>query len=814
VNTHDLFISYNWQDAETVERLAQGLRDHGLNPFLDRWYLIPGLSWPDRLERLINECHAVAVCLGPCGLGRWQQREMYLALARQTREPGFPVIPVLLPSAEPSLTFLTLNTWVDMRKGVGEPLQLEILAKAVHGEPPSPSLVETIVARICPYRGLRPFREEDAGFFFGRDSFVGSLVKAIGQHQLVAVIGPSGSGKSSVVSAGLLPRLRRIDPNSCIWEIVEFRPGDRPLQSLSASLLPLLEQEISEVDRLMEMGKLAKALAEQAIRLRDVVESILAKQEGTDRLLLFVDQLEELYTLCSDETTRRRFLAELMDAAVHGRVTVVFALRGDFYGHALKFRSFADMLQGSVLNLGPMLRDELRMAVAEPAHRIGADFEKDLVERILDDVGEESGNLPLLEFALTELWARRQGGLLTHKAYRAIGGIRGAIVQRAETVFGSLKEPEQDLARRIFVQLVRPGEGTEDTRRRARLDELLSYFPTPSEQGRKVIKHMADARLVVTGLEESTNEETVEIVHEALIRGWDRLRGWMKEDRVYRVWQERFRVALRQWEESGRDEGALLRGVPLQEAGTWMNQRPESLSDLEKLFIQTSHEHAEEEKELIFRQKIAREERLRWESELHEAMNVLATGVTWEITAMQEALMQNNSEEVLYSLQRMEAAARRAYDDLKYILNDLRDPVLERKGLFYALKNYASAIGQGKVVVEGSEIGNVPIKIQHTLYRIAQEAISNALKYARIRERNDGRILVEVAANDDIVTLTVTDNGTGFDTSIIQKRGSTSTFSRMRDLAMALGIVLSIESSVGKGTEVSAQVRIETAREK
>lgn len=814
MNTHDLFISYNWQDAETVERLVQGLQDHGLNPFLDRWYLIPGLSWPDRLERLINECHAVAVCLGPYGLGRWQQREIYLALARQTREPDFPVIPVLLPNAEPSLTFLTLNTWVDMRNGVDDLLQLEILAKAVHGEPPSPSLIETIVAKICPYRGLRSFREEDAGFFFGRDSFVALLVKAVEQHSLVAVIGPSGSGKSSVVSAGLLPHLRRIDSNSCIWEIAEFRPGDRPLHSLSASLLPLLEREISEVDRLLETGKLAKGLAEQAICLCDVAESILARQPGTDRLLLFVDPLEEVYTLCSHETTRRRFLDELMDATVRGRVTVVLTLRGDFYGYALRYRPFADILQGSVLNLGPMLRDELRTAVAEPARKVGADFEKDLVERILDDVGEEPGNLPLLEFALTELWVRRQGVLLTHKAYRAIGGINGAIVQRAESVFGNLKESEQELARRIFVQLVRPGEGTEDTRRRARLDELLSSFPSSSEQMGKVIKHMADARLVVTGLEESTNKETVEIVHEALIRGWDRLRGWMKEDRVFRMWQERLRVALRQWQESDRDEGALLRGSPLQEAEVWMNQRPDFVNDLEKLLIQTSRRHEEEAKELIFRQRIAREERLRWESELHEAMNVLATGVTWEIEIIQEALVQNTSEEVLYSLQRMKAAARRAFDDLRYILNDLRDPVLERKGLVYALMNYASVIGQGQVVVEGGETANVPIKVQHTLYRIAQEAISNALKYARIRERADGRILVEVAANDDIVTLTVTDNGAGFDTSIIQKQESTSTFSRMRDLAVAFGVVLSIESSLGKGTKVSAEAQIETAREK
>jgi hypothetical protein len=200
---YDVFISYHWRDHSKVEPIARELREkHGLKPFLDRWYLVPGQSWPQALQETLRSCRAVAVLIGPGEMGPWQQREMYFALDRQARDPKFPVIPVLLPGADPVLGFLGQNTWIDLREHAAEPAPINILALAVRGEPPSPELREqlsTTMATICPYRGLLYFREEDAAFFFGRDTTISQLTGAIKNNSLLAVVGASGSGKSSVV---------------------------------------------------------------------------------------------------------------------------------------------------------------------------------------------------------------------------------------------------------------------------------------------------------------------------------------------------------------------------------------------------------------------------------------------------------------------------------------------------------------------------------------------------------------------------------------------------------------------------------------
>lgn len=208
----DVFFSYHWRDHVPVEAVARALIERGLRVFLDRWYLTPGQPWPQALERTLASCHAVAVFLGADGLGPWQQRERDLALDRQGREPGFPVIPVLLTRTDPALGFLKLNTWVDLSANVADQAALEILCAAVHRQSPGPAGLQQIAAvraEICPYRGLRPFREEDAEYFCGREAFTEKLTEAVERGSLVAVMGASGSGKSSVVRAGLIPRLRQ-----------------------------------------------------------------------------------------------------------------------------------------------------------------------------------------------------------------------------------------------------------------------------------------------------------------------------------------------------------------------------------------------------------------------------------------------------------------------------------------------------------------------------------------------------------------------------------------------------------------------------
>jgi signal transduction histidine kinase len=443
-----------------------------------------------------------------------------------------------------------------------------------------------------PYRGLLAFREQDAPVFFGREAFTHELERAVRDQPLVAVVGPSGSGKSSVVFAGLLPRLRPEDG----WLTASLRPSDRPFHGLAAALLPLLGSDRGETEWLVETRKLGEALGRGEVALSDVMDGVLTQHSGTGRLLLVADQFEELYTLCRDPDERQRFLDRLLAPLrveappFPPRLTLVLTLRADFVGHVLSYRPLADALQHADLKLGPMTRRELRDAVERPAHRLGVRIEEGLTERVLNAIGHGPGNLPLLEFALYRLWDRQRDSRLTHAAYEEIGGVERALASYAEEVYARLGPTEQGRAQQVFIQLVSPGQGTEDTRRLARRAEVR-------EENWGLVSRLATARLVVTGRDQATDEETVEVAHEALIREWGRLRGWLEADRAFRTWQERLRAAIRQWEALGRDAGALLRGVLLAEAEGWLGRRPDGLAPAEQLFIGASRERQDQEEQ-------------------------------------------------------------------------------------------------------------------------------------------------------------------------------------------------------------------------
>jgi len=456
--------------------------------------------------------------------------------------------------------------------------------------------------KISPYRGLFAFREEDAQFFFGRETFTNMLVDTVqNQHQpLVAVIGSSGSGKSSVVFAGLVKHLR----DAGNWHIVDFRPGSRPLFNLATALVDhtkpdfstayhqkesqIIGPVLSRTERLREIRNLASDLEQCENGLRDVVDDMLCV-DPNQRLLLVADQFEELYTLATDAQERKTFLDRLLEAIKYcPNFTFVITLRADFLGQALSCRPFADALHYADLKLGPMTHDELQAAVEKPAALLGVTIEEGLVERILATVSAEPGDLPLLEFALTQLWSKQLHAQLTHAAYDEIGGIEVALAGYAEEAYNHLNFEEKERAQRIFIQLVHPGEGAEDTRRVATRAEV-------GEENWDLVTRLADARLVVTGRDEKTDSETVEIVHEALIRNWLQLNLWMQLDREFRHWQEQLRSAMRTWESSDNDEGALLRGKPLADAQYWQSQRFLELSAVERSFIGLSVEFRERE---------------------------------------------------------------------------------------------------------------------------------------------------------------------------------------------------------------------------
>ncbi|MFN2107594.1 MAG: BTAD domain-containing putative transcriptional regulator [Candidatus Promineifilaceae bacterium] len=435
----------------------------------------------------------------------------------------------------------------------------------------------------CPYRGLSAFRESDAPFFYGREAFTGRLAVSITTGaRVAAIVGSSGCGKSSVIFAGLLPKIRAQGE----WLICTLRPGNQPFHRLSAVLSPHLEATDINNNGHLAPQKLLDALQEDAMSLSDAAQQVLADNPEAQRLLLVIDQFEELYTLCMDEGLRLQFLKMLTDAAEEGRqgmiapLALVLALRADFMGQALSYRPFADILNDSAIILGPMNREELRTVIENPTVQQGAAFEPGLVTRILDDVGEEPGNLPLLEFALTELWDRLDQGWLTHAAYEEIGKTGGALAGYAENVYLTLDENKQADMQRVLVQLVQPGRRTEDARRLA-----LRHEFSPESWG--IVQYLADKRLVVTGQDE-IDSESAELVHEALIHNWDRLSSWVNADRSFRLWQEQLRAARRQWEASNYDDGALLRGAPLATAENWLKERPGDLGELERRYIEAS----------------------------------------------------------------------------------------------------------------------------------------------------------------------------------------------------------------------------------
>lgn len=482
--------------------------------------------------------------------------------------------------------------------------QIQTLATAVSTptDPATPILSPTFqMPDKCPYRGLFAFGEEDAANFFGRETFTQRLLDAVEKQQLLAVVGASGSGKSSVVLAGLVAKLR---PNPD-WHIITFRPGPQPFQALAAALVADQNPADSEGQQRQAATQLAEDLRTKKNLLLPLLRQILAENNPAKRLLIVTDQFEEIYTLCTDQTMRRAFLDLLLEALDIANfrdlpiLSFVLTLRTDFLSQALTYRPFADALQHADIKLGPMTRRELSLAIASPARRFGLLFETGLVARILDDVGDEPGNLPLLQFALTELWEKAREGYLTHAGYDAIGGVEGALARYADREFNQLSAAERQQARRVFIQMVRPGAGTEDTRRLAERREL-------GESNWLLVQKLADARLVVTSLAPN-GQETVEVVHEALIRGWGQLRAWMEEDRAFRAWQERLRAALRQWQMSELDNDALLRGTLLAEAEGWLAERESFLNRNERFFIEESLKLRTTEQQALEHERLERQ---------------------------------------------------------------------------------------------------------------------------------------------------------------------------------------------------------------
>ncbi|MBE7557297.1 MAG: serine protease [Anaerolineales bacterium] len=440
---------------------------------------------------------------------------------------------------------------------------------------------------LCPYRSLEAFTEVDAEFFFGRERVVERLVESLRREpRFLAVLGPSGSGKSSLVQAGLIPHLSRgAVPSSNRWEVMVVRPADQPFHQLAAQGLTGGPEDLA-----------------------GAVQSWLDSHPDRERLVVVLDQFEELL-VTGPEEVRRAFLAQLttlLEAALP--VTLVLVLRDDFYSRfAQEVPALLLWLERGLVNVPPLLaRVEVQHIIKGPARAVGLTFEAGLVEDVLKDALESASAgegqvgrstiLPLLEFALTQLWERRRDGVLTHEAYETIGGVTGGLTQWADRAYYGLEQEQQQLARRVLTDLVHLGDesqGLPDSRRRRLLGSL---YRAESDQKtvHRVVRQLANTRLLVTGRDSERGQETVELIHDALLREWALLQSWLKEDRRFLAWRQALEGWLRAWVESApeilsrRDSGRLLRGRDLAEAEQWVAERKDDLNATEKLFIEQS----------------------------------------------------------------------------------------------------------------------------------------------------------------------------------------------------------------------------------
>jgi WD40 repeat protein/class 3 adenylate cyclase len=434
-----------------------------------------------------------------------------------------------------------------------------------------------------PYKGLEAFQPQDAEFFFGREDLVADLAGRLAGSTFLAVVGPSGSGKSSVVRAGLVPAIwsgaHGLAPGRD-WKVVLQTPGAHPLEELAVRLAS---------ERGLSPGAVLEDLRRDPHNLCLAVRQLLLDEGPGAKVVLIVDQSEEVFTLCRDEDERARFLEVLAHAAAEDAQTVVvLALRADFYGHCASYPALAGLVQDHQSLVGPMREAEIRRAIELPAAKAGLRLEAGLVTRILEDVGGEPGSLPLLSHALLETWSRRENGTMTLRAYLDSGGVRGAIARTADAVYGGLDPAQQDVARGIFLRLTEPGQGTEDTRRRASLAELLSGSDERAAV-EDVLDILARARLVTVGL------DTVEVAHEALIREWPLLRRWLDEDREGLRIHRRLTDDTGEWIRLERDPGLLYRGGRLAAAQEWAEANDGRLSAEERGFLGASRADLERE---------------------------------------------------------------------------------------------------------------------------------------------------------------------------------------------------------------------------
>lgn len=606
------FISYSRRNTNFAERLARDLTDAGVEVWIDFRQIHAGERWKDEIRRGIERSDVVIILLSPDSVvSEWVQFEVLYG-----REQGKMVLPVMaIESSHLLRDSDTLRWLLDVHYIMFENRYEQAfpeLLKALPGKRRLGSFDLIDPVQIPnPFKGLEAFQQTDAAFFFGREQLVKKALSALRpgrERRFLAVVGASGSGKSSLVRAGVIPQVRSgALQGSAAWRVAIFTPGDQPVKALATRLAPLLPDEI-------DAEAVQTALRSGPNGLTRVAARLMSDTPANALFLLVVDQFEETFTRAS-EASAAEFIALLHDAATAagGRCIVAMTMRADFFDRLGKYPAFAELFEADqLLIVTEMTPSNLLRAITGPADAVGLLYDDGLADRILEDVRRQPGSLPLLQYALTELYQRRDGRRLTHAAYDAIGGVEQALARHAEEIYLRLGIGQQDTMRRILLRLIEVAEDGTATRRKVARDEL-SFVGISAQAVQEIIDRLtaADSRLLVTSREirTSVNQTAsatvwVEVGHEALIREWTRFQDWIDADlENLRLGADVLKSAG-DWLAANRDTAYLLTGTRLARAEEWLDNADASL--LQREFIRASVDERER-REALEREQSERE---------------------------------------------------------------------------------------------------------------------------------------------------------------------------------------------------------------
>lgn len=605
------FLSHSSEDKPQVERLAEKLEAAGIQTWLDKWHLIPGDAWQPEIEKALQTCDTCLVIIGPHELGPWHHQEMQMALNRRVSDQQFRVIPVLLPKAERGkrgdVNFLANLTWVEFPHSIEDPVAFERLVCGIRRE--SMRRIRVVNKTACPYQGLRTFDINDAAYFFGREALtdwlvadVRRLIKSDREPRFLAIIGASGSGKSSVARAGLLYELENgaIEGSQQWARIIIDHPGADPIDTLASIGCQALGLPADDPNRRDEA--FIKPITNDPAKctlLHSQANTALA-QQNKPYLLIFIDQFEEIFTACEDAIKRQRFIDLLLHAAgaKGGKVLVVITIRMDFLSKCVDHPQLSAVLSGSTELVGAMSDLELESAIADPAALTGVTVEPSLVKTLVKDVRKQPGSLPIMEHVLSELWQIKHDSIINDDDYTiGIGGIEGALARRANALLDQADGvAERKVILSLLTRLVHVSDTPEtDTRARYRI----------AEKDYDRLKPFVDAHLLVTstdGIPQNSNSgnhgsRIIEIAHEALIRDWPELREALMPKRAFQAWKQHIQPDIDRWVEatnSGKTQNRipLLEGRELSQAGNWLKDPALDIEDELRSYIKASQTKA------------------------------------------------------------------------------------------------------------------------------------------------------------------------------------------------------------------------------